>query len=405
MKKILFNRNKQDYGINYQKGGVKERIAILGSTGSVGVNTLDVISVLKNRFKVVALSADSNIKLLSRQARKFHPKIIAVRDEFMASLIKNSLPSNTRIVLGQVGLSEIAARSDVDTIVFAISGTPCLIPLLEAIRKRKKIALANKEALVSAGPIIIKLARKNNVNIIPVDSEHSAIFQCLDGCDKKISRIYLTGSGGPLLNISKDRFNSLSRKFILNHPKWKMGKKISVDSATMMNKGLEIIEAKHLFGVDEREIEVLIHPEAIIHSMVEFIDGTILAQLGTPDMRLPIQYALTYPERKKNIVKNIDFAKVGKLSFSKPDLDKFPCLELARAAARLGGTAPAVLCACDEEVVKKYLEGKIRFSDITGIIEKVFRKHKSSIVKEPAITDILEAEGWAREETRLLCYR
>lgn len=379
------------------------RIAILGSTGSIGVSTLDVISRLKGSFEVVALSADSNIKLLSEQASKFHPKIVSVGDALLVKKVKKLLPPKTKIVCGLEGLSEIASRPDVDTVVAAISGTICLLPLIEAIRHRKKIALANKESLVSAGPLIMKLARANGVRMIPIDSEHSAIFQCLEGKANSLSKIYLTGSGGPLLNVPKTKFDKLSRKFVLNHPRWKMGRKISVDSATMMNKGLEIIEAKYLFGVDDNYIKVLIHPEAVIHSMVELTDGTVFAQLGVPDMRVPIQYALTFPQRAGNAIERLDFSKVEKLSFLEPDVKKFPCLELARRAASAGGTAPSVLCASDEEVVKSYLDGDIKFTDIPKVIEKVISRHKNITEREPAIYDILEADRWAREEARSIC--
>lgn len=384
---------------------MRRRIAVLGSTGSIGTNTLKVISGLKKNFEVIALSADSNIGLLSKQARIFHPKIISVGDIPLAKSIKASLPSGIKIVSGLDGLKEIVSRSDVELVVFAIGGSACAIPLLTAIEKKKKIALANKESLVSAGPLIMKLARENGVRIIPIDSEHSAIFQCLEGKREYLSKIYLTGSGGPLLNVPKNRFDRMSRKFILNHPKWKMGRKISVDSATMMNKGLEIIEAKHLFDIDKKSIEVLIHPEAVIHSMVELIDGTIFAQLGPPDMRMPIQYALTYPARVKNTREGMDFSGIKRLSFQKPDLERFPCLRLAREALAKGGTHLAALNVSDEEAVRNYLDGKIRFSDIPKIIEKVLGRHKNIAKGEPDMNDILGAEAWAREEARALCYR
>jgi len=381
-----------------------KKIAILGSTGSIGVNTLDVVSRLGGQFRIIGLSADSNIALLAKQARLHRPKIISVRDRELAKKIKASLPAGVSVTFGLSGLEEIVSRGDVDLVVFAISGTSCLVPLLRAIECKKGIALANKESLVSAGSIVMRLAKKNNVRIIPVDSEHSAIFQCIDGRSDSLSRIYLTGSGGPLLKVSKNKFGSLPKTFILNHPKWKMGKKISVDSATMMNKGLEIIEAKHLFGIDEKLIEVLIHPEAIIHSMVELADGAILAQLGAPDMRLPIQYALTYPVRANNMLKRVDFSKVGRLSFARPDMKKFPCLGLAREASEAGGTAPAVLCSSDEEAVKEYLYGNIGFTDIPKIIGTVLSRHKNVPGKELTVRSVLEAEAWAREETRALCY-
>lgn len=380
------------------------RIALLGSTGSIGTNALDVISrSFKDRYSIVGLSADSNIKLLSDQARRTNAKIIAVRDASLASKIKKDVRSTVKVVCGIEGLSEIASRNDVDLVVFATSGSTCIIPLVDAIESKKRIALANKESLVSAGSIIMKKARDNNVNIIPIDSEHSAIFQCLEGRRDFLSKIYLTGSGGPLLKVPKNRFGSLSREAILNHPKWKMGKKISVDSATMMNKGLEIIEAKWLFDIDADSIEVLIHPEAIIHSMVELLDGTVFAQLGVPDMRLPIQYALTYPSRFRGISPRIDFIAANKLTFLKPDTNKFPCLCLARAAIEKKGTDAAVLNAADEEVVKCYLEGSIPFSSIPKIIEKVLGHHRPFGKSDVSIKDVLAAECWAREEARSFC--
>ena len=381
-----------------------KRIAVLGSTGSIGVNTLKVVSALKDKFSVVALSADSNIKALAAQARIFKPGVISVRDEALAKKIRSLVRQGTTVLSGAGALEKIVSRDDVDIVVFAISGSSCLMPLVKAIKKGKRIALANKETLVSAGSIIMRLARENNADIVPIDSEHSAIFQCLEGRKNFLNRIYLTATGGPLLNIPKFKFDALSVKFILNHPKWKMGRKISVDSATMMNKGLELIEAKWLFSLDEKMIEVLMHPQAIVHSMVELVDGATFAQMSVPDMRIPIQYALTYPERFRSKCESLDFSKIKNLSFARPDLAKFPCLELARQALKKGGTYPAVLNAADEEVVKMYLEGRIKFSRIPVMIEKAMEKHKGKSIS-PSINDIIEAEIWAREEILRLCYR
>ena len=380
---------------------VRQRIAILGSTGSIGVNALSVISALKDRFDVVALSANSNIKLLSKQAAIFRPRIVSVGNSGLSISIKNSIPAKTKAAFGLEGLKEIVSRDDVDMVLFSISGNSCLEPLIHAIEHKKRIALANKEALVSAGSIIMRKAKENGVDVIPIDSEHSAIFQCLEGKRKYLRRIYLTGSGGPLLNVPKNRFDKLTRKFILNHPKWRMGRKISVDSATMMNKGLEIIEASHLFGVGQGDIEVLIHPEAVIHSMVELVDGTVFAQLGVPDMRIPIQYALTHPARLESGLERLDFLKLGAISFTRSDEKKFPCLALAREAARRGGASPAALSAADEEAVKLYLDGELKFSSIPKAIEKVLKRHVN--VKNPKIDDILGADRWAREEVRRIC--
>lgn len=381
-----------------------KRIAILGSTGSIGINTLDVISRMRGDFRVVALSADSNVELLGEQSRKTRPKVVCVGNGSFVKSAKKLIPSGVRVVCGQDGLAEIVSRSDIDLVVFAISGNACLASLIKAIENRKEIALANKESLVSGGQTVMTLAKRKGVKIIPIDSEHSAIFQCLEG-DRRDSlfKVYLTGSGGPLLNVPKSRFDSLQKRFILNHPRWKMGKKISIDSATMMNKGLEIIEAKHLFGLEEKDIEVLIHPEAIIHSMIEMVDGAIFAQMGVPDMRGPIQYALTYPGRKNLFLKRLDLVGTGKLSFYNPDIKKFPCLELAREALRRGGLFPAVMCASDEVAVDRYLKDDIKFSDIPRIIEKVFNRYRQYGVNPNSIKEILRAEEWAREEARSIC--
>jgi 1-deoxy-D-xylulose-5-phosphate reductoisomerase len=382
---------------------MKIGVAIFGSTGSIGVNSLDVISRLGSRFKVTALSAESNIELLARQAKKFRPKLVCVGDERLAEAIKPRLPRGTVVLCGPDGLKVISSGPEIDIALFAIAGSACLAPLVNAIKNKKRIALANKEALVSAGPLVMRLVAENGVKIVPIDSEHSAIFQCVDGRAHDISRIYLTGSGGPLLNVPGARFDTLPRSRILNHPKWKMGKKISVDSATMMNKGLEIIEAKYLFGLSEERIEVLIHPEAIVHSMVEFVDGAVLAELGVPDMRLPIQYALTYPDRMPCPVGRVNFSASGGLTFRAPDVRKFPCLGIARDAAASGGTAPAVLCASDEEAVRCYLDRRIKFSDIPRTIEKVLSKHKNNGNSNLTVARVLEAGLWAREETRAIC--
>lgn len=383
-------------------GGVK-RIAVLGSTGSIGVNTLKVADSLKREIEVVALSADSNIKLLAEQARLFRPKVISVGDAVLAARIRPLVSAGTAVLCGREGLEEIVSRNDVDIAVFAISGSSCLKPLVAAIKNKKKIALANKECIVSAGALIMKLAKENRVSIIPIDSEHSAIFQCLEGKRDYLKKIYLTASGGPLLNIPASRFDKLPPRAIINHPKWKMGKKISVDSATMMNKGLEIIEARWLFDIEEKNIEVLIHPEALIHSMVELTDGIVFAELSVPDMRIPIQYALTYPDRFNSKTSVLNFSKVKEMTFQRPDLNKFPCLSLAREALKKGSTYPAVLSIADEVAVAKYLEGDINFSRIPYIIEKVLKGFSGPRKKDPSLKDILDAESWAREEAHTLC--
>jgi len=383
-----------------------KKIVLLGSTGSIGTNTLDVVSRFPGKFKIDALSVDSNIDLLLRQIKQFRPKAVAVRDIKKAAILKktaSSIIKGLKIYEGDEGVEELAGRRDADIVVVTISGTAALSPILRAMGSKKRIALANKEALVSAGKIITDFAKKKKIEIIPVDSEHSAIFQCLDGKGSRsyLSKIYLTGSGGPLRNVSKKDFNKLSTKDVLNHPKWKMGKKITVDSATLMNKGLEVIEAHWLFDVEVDKIEVLIHPEAIIHSMVEFSDGAILAQLANPDMRLPILYALSFPERYKTIFPKVAFSEIRKFSFYSPDTGKFPCLSLAYRVIRDGGSSPCVLNASNEEAVKAFLSGRIKFTKIPVIIEKVLSKHKN--IKNPTLTDILDKERWAKEEAKVLC--
>lgn len=379
-----------------------KRIAILGSTGSIGVNALNVISALPEEFKVVGLSANSNAELLGEQIKKFRPKVACL----MSGEKKlRGTAKGTRITGGMEGLIEIATHPDADLVLMAIVGSISLVPLIKAIQAGKTIALASKEALVSGGEIVTKEARKRNVKIIPVDSEHSAIFQCLNGKPvKELRKIYLTGTGGPLRKLSRNKFDSLKPEEVINHPKWKMGRKISVDSATLMNKGLEVIEAKWLFSVDLGSIEVLIHPQAIVHSMVEFIDGSILAQLSMPDMRLPIQYALGYPARySQKFQLYLDFKKANKLTFAKPNTGKFPCLKMAYEAAKDGRTFPAVLNAANEETVLNYLGRKCAFTDIPKIVEKVLSRHRGKTVA--GLEDILEADAWSREEARRICFQ
>ncbi|MFA6320446.1 MAG: 1-deoxy-D-xylulose-5-phosphate reductoisomerase [Candidatus Omnitrophota bacterium] len=383
---------------------MKKRVVILGSTGSIGTNALKVISALKGEFEVAGLSADSNAELLAAQARCFKPRMVCIGREGLSSKVKALLPRNVKLVSGTGGLKIIASELEADIVVMAIAGTAAIIPLIEAVKNKVRIALANKEAIISAGPIVTAVAKKSGAEIVPVDSEHSAIFQCLEGRHKDLSKIYLTGSGGPLLDVKAEKFDSIAKKDMLKHPKWSMGAKITIDSATMMNKGLEIIEAHHLFDVGEDKIEVLIHPEAIIHSMVEFADGAVLAQLAVPDMRIPIQYALTYPARRKNCSGNVKFTDIKSLSFRSPDTKKFPCLELAREAVRCGGAHPAVLCAADEEVVQGYLAGKIKFSDIPKVIEKVVSGYKNTKKTGLSLDEILNAGEWAKEEVRKICY-
>jgi len=382
-----------------------KKISILGSTGSIGCSALNVIEKNPDRFQVVALAAGENIKLLKKQIEKFQPKLVAVGSKDKAFKLRESLTSKSKVKIfyGEEGLKEIASFPS-SVVISAISGAAGLLPTLAAIEAGNDIALANKETMVMAGEIVTKRASKKGVKIIPVDSEHSAIFQCLEGSRREnLRRIILTASGGPFLNYTKEQLKKVSLDQTLRHPNWKMGKKITIDSASMMNKGLEVIEAKWLFNVDMSAIDVLIHPQSIVHSMVEFIDGAYLAQMGVPDMKIPIAYALTYPERIINDLPALDLVKTGNLEFYKPDIKKFPCLDIAYKAASSGGTAPVVMNAADEIAVHAFMKKKIRFVDLPKIIEKVLSRHK--VIKNPSLDDILQADSWARQETEKMIER
>ena len=374
-----------------------EKIAVLGSTGSIGTSGLDVISKFPDRFKVCALSTNTNVELLRKQAKIFKPEAVCVSGG------SGNKGKFGKIVVyeGEEGLLRMLEDVKIDTVLVGIVGSSALLPVLTVLDKVKKMALANKEALVMAGSIIMDKAAKNNVAVIPVDSEHSAIFQCIGNGNKKdLRKIFLTGSGGPLLKVRMSKFKDITVKQAINHPRWKMGKKISVDSATMMNKGLEVIEASLLFNMDISNIEILIHPEAVVHSMVEFRDGAILAQMGACDMRIPIQYALTYPDRFDSGIRSLEFSKIKSLSFYNPDFKRFPCIALAYEAGKKRGTFPSVLNASNEVCVREFIEGGIRFIDIPKAIEKIMGLHKN--VKIPGLDDILEADKWARVKTREL---
>lgn len=371
------------------------RISILGSTGSIGVQTLDVARNLN--IKVDGLAANKNIDLLEKQAREFQPKIVAVKDEERARILRDRLSdTDCKVVGGVEGLKMVASIETVETVVTSIVGIAGLIPTMEAIKHKKNIALANKETLVTAGHIVMSEVARMGVKILPVDSEHSAVFQSLMGNNKKdVAKIILTASGGPFRGRKKEELRNVTLREALNHPNWSMGSKITIDSATMMNKGLEVIEAHWLFEIPQDDIEVLVHPQSIIHSMVEYKDGSIIAQLGSPDMRLPIQFALTYPDRKQNNFSKLDIVKIGSLTFEAPDLEAFPCLGLAFEALRAGGTMPAVLNAANEKAVGLFLQEKIRFLDIPEIIEKVMGRH--SVKPDPDIDDIIDVDLWARK--------
>lgn len=374
-----------------------KRIAILGSTGSIGRNTLNIIERFPLDFRAVGLTANSNAHLLSMQIQKYRPLFVCINDKRASLAIKSKFDSKIKIFSGDDGLLRMLEDGRIDKVMLAVTGAAALLPLLKAIETGRDVALANKEALVMAGPIIMDRACKKNVLIIPVDSEQSAVWQCLQGQDKtKIKSIYLTASGGPFRALSKKEFKNISVKDAIRHPRWEMGAKISVDSASLMNKGLEILEAMYLFGVSADKIKIIIHPESIIHSMVEYIDGSVIAQLSVTDMRIPIQYALLYPQRLKNNLSGIDFFKLKRLNFEKPDFAKFPCLALAYKVAYEGGTAPAVLNAANEVSVNEFLKGKLSFTSIPIVIENVLgRRHKKL---RPDLGDILEADTWARQE-------
>ncbi len=377
-----------------------KKITILGSTGSIGLSALDVIEKNSQRFQVEALTAGRNIKLLKKQIEKFKPKAVAVSNKETALKLHDSLTSKNKVkvLYDEEGLKEVASFPSADTVISAIAGSAGLIPTLAAIEAGKNIALANKETMVMAGEIITRRAIKKRVKIIPVDSEHSAIFQCLEGHDRKnLRRIILTASGGPFLNFTRNELRKVTLTQTLRHPNWKMGKKVTIDSASMMNKGLEVIEAKWFFNMDINSIDVIVHPQSIVHSMIEFIDGALGAQMGIPDMKVPIAYALTYPERIINDLPALNLAETGSLEFRKPDMKKFPCLKLAYEAALCGGTAPVVLNAADEIAVSAFIENKIRFSDLPEIIEKILNCHNP--VNNPSLDDILQTDLWAKRET------
>ena len=372
-----------------------KNISILGSTGSIGTQTLDVVREIGG-INVKAITANNNIELLEKQIREFYPDIAAVMNEEMAEKLKERVKDcGTKILSGIDGLIEAAVYKESDTVVTSVVGNIGIVPTFEAIKAGKNIALANKETLVSAGELIINAVKKYGVKLYPVDSEHSAIFQCLRGNeDNKIRRILLTASGGPFRGRKREELLNVRAEDALKHPNWSMGKKVTIDSASLMNKGLEVIEAKWLFGVDVEDIEVLIHPQCIVHSAVEYEDGAVIAQMGEPDMKVPIQYALTYPKRVKNSFPKIDFAQRNSLTFEKPDMDTFKCLSLAYRAIKTGGTMPTVMNGANEMAVAAFLENKIGFLDIADIIEKTMMSY--NVKYDYTVEDLVEADKWAR---------
>ena len=371
-----------------------KKIAILGSTGSIGTQTLDVVREHSDELQVVALAAGSNKERLKEQIKEFHPKLVSLSDEKKAQELKEELAGEqVEVVCGMEGLIEVAGADSADVVVTAVVGMMGILPTMEAIKKGKDIALANKETLVTAGHLIIPMAKEYGVSILPVDSEHSAIFQSLQGEPKAaLDKILLTASGGPFRGKSAEFLETVTLEDALNHPNWSMGPKITIDSSTMVNKGLEVMEAKWLVGVDYSQIEVVIQPQSIIHSMVQYVDGAIIAQLGTPDMRVPIEYALFYPERRSLSGDRLDFSKLSQITFEKPDYKVFRGLSLAIEAGKTGGTMPTVFNAANERAVAKFLKGEIKYTDIVRSIEKCMDAHKVSA--HPDLEEILATEQW-----------
>ncbi len=374
-----------------------KHLSILGSTGSIGCNTLKIVEMFPERFAVKALAAKSNVASLAGQIERFCPEIAVVFDEKRALELKNMLPAGTgvEIMYGEEGYRTAAALGSVHMVVTAMVGAAGLMPTLAAIEAGKNIALANKETLVMAGEIVMQRALERGVEILPVDSEHSAIFQCIAGQRREdLEKIFITASGGPFLNMPGKEFAKIKPEDALKHPTWQMGSKISIDSATLMNKGLEVIEAKWLFGVSQDMIEVVIHPQSVIHSMVSYKDGSVIAQIGIPDMKGAIAYAVSYPERLSLNQPIPDFAGIGALTFQEPDLTKFPCLALAFKACDVGGTLPAVLNAANEVAVEAFLQQRISFVEIPEVIKQTMDRH--AVFKQPTLAEILEADKWAR---------
>jgi len=380
---------------------MKKRIAILGSTGSIGTQTLDVIASHPDRFEVVGLAAGRNTGLLLEQIRSFRPRIVSAADEAAARELREHVGSEVQIEYGEQGLIQVAAHSGADMLVTAIVGSRGLAPTLAAIEAGVAIGLANKETLISAGHLIMDAAKRRHVPIIPIDSEHSAIFQCLNGEKRaQVSRVILTASGGSFRDRQRNELAHVTVEEALRHPNWSMGAKITIDSATMVNKGLEVIEAHWLFGLDYDRIDVVIHPESIIHSMVEYADTSIIAQLGNPDMRVPIQYALTYPDRMAGPFRPLDLVGAGALHFRPMDTERYPSVRMAYEAGRIGGTMPTVFSAANEVAVDRFLRGDIKFLQIEDIIASVMEQHQA--VGHPGLDEILAADRWARERAASL---
>ena len=378
-----------------------KRIAILGSTGSVGTNACRVAAALSDRIEVTALASGKNADLLIRQARQFNCRTVAIQDVSLKAELEQALPG-CRVLCGPEGLIELVKSADVDMILCAIVGTAGLLPVMEAIRSGKEIALASKEVMVMAGELVMGMVKEKKSVLIPVDSEHSAIFQCLSSLDSsKAANLILTSSGGPFRKASREVMEKATFQQAVAHPVWSMGQKISIDSATLMNKALEMIEARFLFDCPEERIQVLVHPQSIIHSMVEFPDGVVLAQLGVPDMRFPIQYAFTWPDRADGGLERLNLAKIGHLDFEEPDTGRFPALELARQAIRAGGTLPCVMNAANEAAFVRFKNGEIGFTEIVKVIEKTMEQHNN--IRNASLEEILEADRAARSFADAVC--
>jgi 1-deoxy-D-xylulose-5-phosphate reductoisomerase len=372
-----------------------KKVVLLGSTGSIGTSTIKVVRDLPGRFQLVGLAAGGNLDLLREQTREFLPRVIGINDPAKAAELKADSSLKSRVVCGSDGLVELATLPEANIVLIAIVGTAGLLPALAAIRAGKDIAIASKEILVMAGEIVMAEARRHGVKVLAVDSEHSAIFQCLDGKPpESIRNLWLTASGGPFRKTPKSEFPGITVERALKHPSWNMGRKITLDSATLFNKGLEMIEARWLFDVGMDRVKVVVHPQSIVHSMVEFVDGSLIAQLSSPDMCLPIQYALTYPERVVSSRVQTSLAQIGQLTFEAPDEDRFPALSLARQAGTVGGTLPAVLNAANEVAVEAFCLGRIRFDQIPEVVGQTMGRHQ--VIESPSLDEILAADAWAR---------
>mmetsp|Transcript_995 Transcript_995/g.2839 ORF Transcript_995/g.2839 Transcript_995/m.2839 type:complete len:495 (-) Transcript_995:87-1571(-) len=391
--------------VNEGKDATQKRITLLGSTGSIGVQTLDIVRERPSMFSVVGLTGGSNVALLADQAREFRPEIVCVQNEAMYGELKQLLADlpQIKVVAGDSGVVETAAHGDAEMVVTGIVGCAGLLPTIAAIKAGKNIALANKETLIAGGPVVLPLVKEHGTLMTPADSEHSAIFQCLQGApDRGLSKVILTASGGAFRDWPVEKLRDVTVADALKHPNWSMGAKITIDSATLMNKGLEVIEAHYLFGASYDDIEIVVHPQSIVHSMVEFSDTSVLAQLGWPDMRLPLLYAMSWPQRIAMPYDRLDLVKQGELTFRAPDRAKYPCMDLAYAAGRKGGTMPAVLNAANEAAVELFRQERIHYLQIAQVIESVMERHKSDWLTAPALEDIVHFDSLARTYAREL---